>query len=147
MNVERVTAILVLTCFLGALIVLPLKFLNDRGSGGALSVRVGQLTARLERSNGAPASASGSDVLPTASELLSLYQGLPRAIKEGRRAFVDAQELNSFAARAGATGEFRRMISPPLELSAAAAAGVVNLVCISNPRNDALRQKITTDPL
>jgi hypothetical protein len=101
----------------------------------------------LERSNGAPASASGSDVLPTASELLSLYQGRPRALKEGSRAFFDAQELKSFAARAGATGEFRRMISPPLELSAAAASGVVNLVWISNPRNDALRQKITNDPL
>src|SRR5262249_20359211 len=83
----------------------------------------------------------------TTSELLSLYQGRPRALKEGSRAFFEAQELKSFAARAGATGEFRRMISPPLELNATAGVNVVNLVWISNPRNEALRQKIADDPL
>jgi hypothetical protein len=85
--------------------------------------------------------------IPTAADVLAVYRGRPRALKNGSRAFFDAREVKAFAERAEATGEFRRMIFPPLDLSGEAGVGVVSLVWIGNPHNEALRHKIGNDSL
>ncbi|MFO0981790.1 MAG: hypothetical protein U1E76_08625 [Planctomycetota bacterium] len=142
---ERATVILVLTCLVGALIVLPLKFLKDHAHGDSLAARTSSLAKRLDSVSSDRA--TPDDKVPSIADVLTMYRERPRLLKDGSRAFFEAHEVKSFAERAEATGEFRRMIFPPLELSGEVAVGAVNLVWVGNPRNDALGQKIGSDSL
>src|SRR5262245_448231 len=122
MRVERAAVILELTCLGSVFIVLPLKFLKDRARGDSLTSRVDSLSKQLLARQSETDRSVTTGPMPTAAEVLMLYRGRPRSLRGGSGAFFEAQEVKAFAERAEATGEFRRMIFPPLDLSGDAVA-------------------------